>query len=297
MVAGMRLSIWPGAAQPYSDILDVAAHAAGTGWDGVWIADHFMANTPVEVRPDLPVLEAGSLVAALGAAVPRVRVGTLVYGNTYRHPAVVANMAATVDHITGGRFVLGVGAGWQVNEHVQYGIDLPPVTQLLDRFVEALQVLHGLLRTPTTTFHGEHYRLTDATCDPKPVQQPLPILIGAKGEKRMLKVVAEYADEWNAWGLPELIAHKSRVLDGHCATVGRDPKAVRRTAQALVVVDGPVPTDLPAPVYGGSRSAIAATVEAYRELGLDELIIPDGLLGKGAEKLKALDTIRSIVKD
>jgi alkanesulfonate monooxygenase SsuD/methylene tetrahydromethanopterin reductase-like flavin-dependent oxidoreductase (luciferase family) len=296
MVAGMRLSIWPGAAQPYAAILEVATHAAGTGWDGVWIADHFMANKPVEVRPDLPVLEAGSLVAALGAAVPRVRVGTLVYGNTYRHPAVLANMAATVDHITGGRFVLGVGAGWQVNEHVQYGIDLPPVKQLLDRFVEALQVLHGLLRTPVTTFAGEHYRLTGATCDPKPVQQPLPILIGAKGEKRMLKVVAEYADEWNAWGLPELITHKSRVLDAHCATVGRDPKAVKRTAQALVVVDGPLPADLPVPVYGGSPSAIAATVEAYREAGLDELIIPDGLLGKGTDRLKALDTILSIVK-
>jgi alkanesulfonate monooxygenase SsuD/methylene tetrahydromethanopterin reductase-like flavin-dependent oxidoreductase (luciferase family) len=297
MVAGMRLSIWPSAAQPYSEILDVAAHAAATGWDGVWIADHFMANTPVEVRPDLPVLEAGSLVAALGAAVPRVRVGTLVYGNTYRHPAVVANMAATVDHITGGRFVLGVGAGWQVNEHVQYGIDLPPVARLLDRFAEALRVLHGLLRAPVTTFHGEHYRLTDATCDPKPVQARLPILIGAKGEKRMLRLVAEYADEWNTWGLPELIAHKSRVLDEHCAVVGRDPAAVRRTAQALVVVDGPVPPDLRAPVYGGSPSAVAATVEAYRELGLDELIIPDGLLGTGAAKLKALDTILSIVKN
>ncbi|SFF35005.1 Flavin-dependent oxidoreductase, luciferase family (includes alkanesulfonate monooxygenase SsuD and methylene tetrahydromethanopterin reductase) [Actinoplanes philippinensis] len=295
MVAGMRLSIWPTAAQPYADILEVAAHAAATGWDGVWIADHFMANKPVGEPVDLPVLEAGSLVAALGAAVPRVRIGTLVYGNTYRHPAVVANMAATVDHITGGRFVLGVGAGWQVNEHAQYGIGLPPVSELLDRFVEALQVLRGLLRTPVTTFHGEHYRLTDATCDPKPVQDPLPILIGAKGEKRMLKVVAEYADEWNTWGLPELIAHKSRVLDEHCATVGRDPGAVKRTAQALVVVDGPVPADLTAPVYGGSRAAIAAAVEGYRELGLDELIIPDGLLGKGAAKLKALDTIRSIV--
>ncbi|MFC4068452.1 LLM class flavin-dependent oxidoreductase [Actinoplanes subglobosus] len=297
MVAGMRLSIWPSAAQPYSDMLEVAAHAAATGWDGVWVADHFMANKPVEVRPDLPVLEAGSLVAALGAAVPRVRVGTLVYGNTYRHPAVVANMAATVDHITGGRFVLGVGAGWQVNEHHQYGIDLPPVGVLLDRFVEALQVLHGLLRTPVTTFHGEHYRLTDATCDPKPVQDPLPIMIGAKGEKRMLKVVAEYADEWNTWGLPEVIAHKSAVLDGHCASVGRDPKAIARTAQALVVVDGPLPADLPVPIYGGSPSAIAATVEGYRELGLDELIIPDGLLGKGAGRLKALDTIRDMVKN
>ncbi|GIE28239.1 luciferase-like hypothetical protein [Actinoplanes italicus] len=293
----MRLSIWPSAAQPYADMLEVARHAAGTGWDGVWVADHFMPNLPAGVRPDTPVLEAGSLVAALGAAVPRVRVGTLVYGNTYRHPAVVANMAATVDHITGGRFVLGVGAGWQVNEHEQYGIELPPVKQLLDRFVEALQVLHGLLRTPATTFHGDYYQLTDAVCEPKPVQDPLPIMIGAKGEKRMLRVVAEYADQWNTWGLPELITHKSRVLDEHCATVGRDPKAIARTAQALVVVDGPVPGDLTAPVYGGTLAKVAQTVEAYRELGLDELIIPDGLLGTGPARLRALDTILKITKN
>jgi alkanesulfonate monooxygenase SsuD/methylene tetrahydromethanopterin reductase-like flavin-dependent oxidoreductase (luciferase family) len=293
----MRLSIWPSAAQPYADMLEVARHAADTGWDGVWVADHFMPNLPAGVRPDKPMLEAGSLVAALGAAVPRVSVGTLVYGNTYRHPAVVANMAATVDHITGGRFVLGVGAGWQVNEHQQYGIELPPVKQLLDRFVEALQVLHGLLRTPTTTLQGEYYQLTDAVCEPKPVQDPLPIMIGAKGEKRMLGVVAEYADLWNTWGLPELITHKSRVLDEHCDRVGRDRTAIGRTAQALVVVDGPLPDNLHVPVYGGTPDKVAETVEAYRELGLDELIIPDGLLGTGAARLHALDTILKITKN
>jgi F420-dependent oxidoreductase-like protein len=293
----MRLSIWPSAAQPYADMLEVARHASDTGWDGVWVADHFMPNLPAGVRPEKPTLEAGSLVAALGAAVPRVSVGTLVYGNTYRHPAVVANMAATVDHVTGGRFVLGVGAGWQVNEHQQYGIDLPPVKQLLDRFVEALQVLHGLLRTPTTTFQGEYYRLTDAVCEPKPVQDPLPIMIGAKGEKRMLGVVAEYADLWNTWGLPDLITHKSRVLDEHCDRVGRDRRAIGRTAQALVVVDGPLPEGLHVPVFGGTPAAVAATIEAYRDLGLDELIIPDGLLGTGAARLNALDTILKITKN
>src|SRR3712207_5367907 len=105
----MKISIWPNAGQPYAGILEAAQHAADTGWDGVWIADHFMPNAG-NGDPAHPVLEAGSLVAALGAVVPRVRIGTLVYGNTYRHPAVLANMAATVDHITGGRFTLGVGA-------------------------------------------------------------------------------------------------------------------------------------------------------------------------------------------
>jgi F420-dependent oxidoreductase-like protein len=291
----MRLSIWPGAGQPYSEVLEVARHAADTGWDGVYVADHFMPNAGPGRRTDDPVLECGSLVAALGALVPRVRIGSLVYGNTYRHPAVLANMAATVDHITGGRFTLGVGAGWQVNEHEQYGIDLPPVKQRLDRFVEALRVLHGLLRQPTTTLDGEYYQLTDAVCEPKPVQDPLPILVGGGGERRMLRIVARYADVWNTWGKPDLIAHKSALLDAYCAEVGRDPKSIARTAQALTVVRGPLPEGVPMPVIGGSPEQLAETVAEYREIGLDELIVPDGFLGKGADRLTSMDTLREIV--
>jgi F420-dependent oxidoreductase-like protein len=293
----MRFSIWPSAQQPFADIVEVAQHAAATGWDGVYVADHFMASGSPGTPPETPTLECGTLVAALAALVPRVRIGTLVYGNTYRHPAVLANMAATVDQITGGRFTLGVGAGWQVNEHEQYGIELPPVKQRLDRFVEALQVFHGLLRQPTTTLDGEYYQLTDAYCEPKPVQDPLPILIGGSGERRMLRIVAQYADQWNTWGRPDLIAHKSKVLDDHCAEIGRDPKAIARTAQALTVVDAPVPDGLPMPVIGGSRAQLAETVAEYREIGLDELIVPDGLLGTGADRLKAMDVILSIVRE
>jgi alkanesulfonate monooxygenase SsuD/methylene tetrahydromethanopterin reductase-like flavin-dependent oxidoreductase (luciferase family) len=293
----MRISIWPSAGQPYRDVLEVAQHGAETGWDGVYLADHFMPNAGPGRATDLPVLECGSLAAALGALVPRVRIGTLVYGNTYRHPAVLANMAATVDHITGGRFTLGVGAGWQVNEHEQYGIELPPVKRRLDRFVEALQVLRGLLRQPTTTLDGEYYQLTDALCEPKPLQDPLPILIGGSGERRMLGIVAEYADMWNAWGKPDLIAHKSAVLDDFCAKLGRDPKAIARTAQALIVVDGPLPEGLPTPVIGGSPQRLADTIAEYREIGLDELIVPDILLGKGADRRTAMDVILGLVRD
>jgi alkanesulfonate monooxygenase SsuD/methylene tetrahydromethanopterin reductase-like flavin-dependent oxidoreductase (luciferase family) len=208
---------------------------------------------------------------------------------------VLANMAATVDRITGGRFTLGVGAGWQVNEHEQYGIELPPVKQRLDRFVEALQVMRGLLREPTTTVDGTYYQLTDAVCEPKPVQQPLPVLIGGSGEKRMLGIVAEYADMWNAWGLPDLIAHKSRVLDDFCAAQGRDPKEIARTAQAVTVVDGPRP-DVPMPVIGGSPSRLADAIAEYAAIGLDELIVPDGYLGKGADRLKAMDVIAELAR-
>ena len=292
----MRLSIWPGAGQPFAGVLEAARHAADTGWDGVWFADHFMPNDGPGRAVTDPVLEAGSVVAALAATVPRLRIGTLVYGITYRHPAVLANMAATVDRISGGRFVLGVGAGWQLNEHEQYGIELSPVKQRLDRFEESLHVLNGLLRSPRTTVHGEYYHLTDAVCEPKPVQDPLPLLIGAKGEKRMLRMVAEHADEWNCWGEPDLIAHKSRVLDEHCAAVGRDPRAVARTAQALTVVDGPLPEGTGMPVIGGSPQRLRDAVDAYEALGLDELIIPDRTLGGGADRLRAMDVIRGLVR-
>jgi F420-dependent oxidoreductase-like protein len=262
-------------------------------FESAWNWDHFYPLTPDYAGPNF---EAWTMLAAMAQATRRIRIGCQVTGLIYRHPAVLANMAATVDHITDGRFTLGVGAGWQVNEHEQYGIDLPAVTPRLDRFVEALQVLQGLLRQPRTTFAGEYYRLTDAVCEPKPVQDPLPILIGGAGERRMLRIVARYADAWNAWGQPDLIAHKSALLDDYCAEIGRDPRAVRRTAQSLVVVDGPLPEGLASPVIGGSPARLAETVAQYREIGLDELIVPDALLGRGAQRLSAMDRILELAR-
>ncbi|HEX8804102.1 MAG TPA: TIGR03560 family F420-dependent LLM class oxidoreductase [Acidimicrobiales bacterium] len=292
----MRFSVWPGTGQPFADVLEVARHAADTGWDGVWVADHFMANAGGPTPPETPMLEAGSTVAALAATVPRVRLGTLVYGNTYRHPAVVANMAATVDRISDGRFTLGLGTGWQVNEHRQYGIPLPPTGELVDRFAEALQVVRSLLRQPTTTFAGRHYRLTDALCEPKPVQRPLPILVGASGERRMLRLVARWADQWNCWGGPDVVRHKSAVLDRHCAEVGRDPATIARTAQALVFLTDDVAAGealaarVPRAAFGGPPERLAEVVAEYAEAGLDELIVPDVTLGTGSERLDRLDT-------
>lgn len=293
----MRFSIWPSGYQPFHDVLDVARHAAETGWDGVWIADHFMDNEGGPYGPQAPTVEAGTTVAALAAAVPRVRIGTLVLGNTYRHPAVVANMATTIDHISGGRFTLGLGAGWQENEHRQYGIPLPPVRERVDRFGEALQVVRGLLREPKTSFAGRYYQLSEAICEPKPIQQPLPILVGASGEQRMLRLAARFADHWNCWGLPELVRHKSAVLDSHCDTIGRDPGEILRTAQALVfVTDDQATADrlverIPRPAFGGTPGRLAEVVGAYVEAGLDELIVPDFTLGTGAERRDRMDLL------
>lgn len=297
----VRFSIWPAAVQPFADVLRIARHAADTGWDGVWIADHFMPSDPGPFPPQTPVLEAGSTVAALAAAVPRIRLGSLVFGNTYRHPAVLANIAATVDQVSGGRFTLGMGAGWQENEHRQYGIPLPPVGERIDRFAEALLVVRSLLTQPRTTFAGQHYQLADALCEPKPVQTPLPLLVGASGEQRMLPLVARYADQWNCWGLPDLIKHKSTVLDRHCASQGRDPAQISRTAQAVIVPAKDAASaeqrlaEIRMPAFGGPPQRLLDVVGQYAEIGLDELIVPSASLGTGTEVLDAMDLLMTEV--
>lgn len=293
----MRFSIWPSLQQPWSDVLEVARHAEATGWDGVYVADHFMGSGG-EFGPDTtPTHEATASLAALAAATDRLRLGTLVLGNTYRHPAVVASWATTVDHVSGGRLLLGIGAGWQENEHEQYGIELPPPRERLDRFAEACQVLRGLLREERTTLDGEHYQLRDAVSEPKPVQDPLPILIGGKGD-RMMGIVARYADVWNMWGLPEVIAERSSVLDRRCEAIGRDPAEVQRSAQALVMLTDDRGRAEAFLAGTGGRAAVAGTTDdlaeacrGWQEVGLDELIVPDFALGRGPARLDRMDAI------
>lgn len=298
----MRFSIWPSLGQPWGDVLEVTRHAEATGWDGVYVADHFMGDAGGGFGAvSAPTLEATAALPALALATQRLRLGTLVLGNTYRHPAVLANWAATVDQLSGGRLLLGVGAGWQENEHAQYGIRLPPPGERLERFEEACHVWNGLLREPTTTFAGTHYQLTDAICEPKPVQSRLPLLIGGKGD-RMMGVVARHADEWNMWGLADVIAERAAVLDQRCESIGRDPSDIKRSAQALVLLtDDRTKADAFLEGTGG-RAAIAGTTDdvadavgAWQAVGLDEVIVPDFTLGRGARKLEHMDAIVEVV--
>ncbi|MEO6317682.1 MAG: TIGR03560 family F420-dependent LLM class oxidoreductase [Acidimicrobiales bacterium] len=290
----MRFSIWPTLAQPWPDVLEISRHAEATGWDGVYLMDHFMGNEGGMV--ETPTLEGTAGLAALAVATQRVRLGNLVLGNTYRHPAVLANWAATVDHISHGRVVLGVGAGWQENEHAQYGIELPPPGDRVSRFEEACQIWHGLLREPTTTVDGRFYRLTDAISEPKPVQSPLPLLIGGKGD-RMMGIVARYADEWNMWGLADDIAERSGVLDRRCDAIDRDPAAIQRSAQALVLLTDDSAkaetfrTDAGRAAIAGTTDDVAEAVAAWQSAGLDEVIVPDFTLGRGNRKLDRMDAI------
>ena len=288
----MRFSIWPSSAHSWDEILTMARNAESTGWDGVYVADHFMPNSD-DVGG--PMQEALSVLAGLAAAVPRVRLASLVFGNTYRHPAVLAKAAVTIDHISGGRFVLGLGAGWQENEHDAYGIELRDVGPRLKQFAEAVRIVRSLRDEPRTTLHGDFYDVTDAPLEPKPVG-PMPILIGGGGERVMLRIVAELADEWNIWSTPERMSEKAEVLARHCEAVERDPATIQRSTQALLFPgpEGAATAEKFAeirPAIGGTSEQLVDTVGQYAELGVDELIVPDFTLGEPTSAMAVYDQL------
>jgi F420-dependent oxidoreductase-like protein len=277
----MRFAMWPRAAGTWRDILDECRYTESIGWDGIWFSDHFMPNA-ADVSG--PVNEAWTMVAALAAAVPRVRIGTLVSGNTYRHPAVLAKMAAGIDQISGGRFVLGLGAGWQENEHTAYGIPFYTVGGRLRRLEEACQVINGLFENERTTFAGRYYQLSEAPLEPKPVQRPLPLLIGGGGEQKTLRIAARYANEWNVWGTPEVLRHKGAILDRHCAEIGRNPADISRSAVALLALSDDAAVVERArgtgrPVIAGNPGEVKQQISDYISAGVNEIIIPDFNLG------------------
>ncbi len=295
----MRFSIWPGPTSPWEDTLAVARHAEATGWDGLWLADHFMPSTAAEGSGFAPATgpwhESWTTLSAIGALVPRIRIGTLVSGNTYRHPAVLAKITATLDNITAGRVVLGLGAGWQENEHQAYGIEFSTLGGRLRRLEEACQVITGLFSGELTDFEGKYYRLQQAPLDPKPVQKPIPFLIGGGGEKRTMRIAAQYANEWNTWGTPELLRHKNGVLDAHCRDLGRGPGEIERTAVALLVMttDEQILERSRAqgrPMIAGDVEAVRRTIAEYRDAGVHELVIPDWTMGRGDRKWTTMST-------
>ncbi len=297
----MRFSFWPNPSQPYGEVLALARHVESTGWDGLWYADHFMPNA---ADTTAPWPEAWTTLSAIGAIVPRLRIGTLVTGNTYRHPAVLAKMAATLDHITAGRVVLGLGSGWQENEHQQYGLPFYTVAERLQRLDEACAVIKALYTQTTANFEGRFYQLKNASLEPKPVQQPLPLLIGGGGEQVTLKITAKWADEWNVWGTPTTLKQKMAILDGHCKTIGRDPRSIQRSAVALLFMSDDAAylermrgTKMQQATIIGTPEEVAATVAEYAALGVDELIVPDFTLGPRDQKIATLNRfIREVAK-
>lgn len=213
----------------WREVKEMALLAEDAGFDSVWVADHFFG-----VGSDDP-LEAWTEMAAVAAITRRVEIGFLVLCNSYRPPALLAKMAATFDQIADGRLILGYGAGWFIMEYEAYGYDFPPVGTRLAQLEEGLQVLKAMWTQEQPTFHGRHYRIENARCQPRPVRQPHPpILIGGAGEKVLLRLVARYADIWNNLGafhaeLPQKLA----VLRAHCERIGRDVREIEVSQQTL----------------------------------------------------------------
>lgn len=226
-------------------------------FDAGWAFDHFY---PLGTSPTEPCLEGWTTLAGLARETQRVRMGLMVGCNTYRHPAVHANIAATLDHISGGRLEFGFGAGWFEDEHEAYGIELPDLTERFDRFDEAIEIIDSLLTRPETTFAGEHYRLDAARCEPKPLQSPRPpIVIGGKGEKRTLRTAARWADQWNYPGYdPEDFRRKNAVLEDWCSELGRDATTIERSIQVR---------------FAGDPAELEDHVGRCLEAGVDHVIV------------------------
>lgn len=286
----MKFSIWPNPERPPAEVLDLARMADSEGWHCLWYADHYMPNSGSdEVLPG-DVHECWSMLPAIAAVTDRVRMGSLVAPTSVHHPAILANRAATIDHISDGRLVLGIGAGWQINEHEAYGIELEEPGVRVSRFEEAIQIIRSLLTEDRTDFHGDFYDITDAAANPKPVQSPLPILVGT-GSPRMLRITARHADEWNTWGAPDMAGGALDKLHTACEQVDRDPSTIWKSTQALVFMTDNA--EFAANIKGGdmgARSIIGSNAELvdqvgrYAELGFDELIVPDFTLGASPEE-------------
>ncbi|MEO6651882.1 MAG: LLM class flavin-dependent oxidoreductase [Ilumatobacteraceae bacterium] len=298
----MKFSVWPNMSHTPSEVFETARWAEGCGWHGVWYADHYMPNTGDETFKPGDMHECWAMLPAIAAVTERVRIGSLVAPTSIHHPALLANRAATIDHISNGRMVLGIGAGWQINEHAAYGIELEPPKQRVDRFEESIEIVRSLLGQDRTTFLGDVFTISDAPCDPSPIQSPLPILVGT-GSPRMLRITARFADEWNTWGGPSMAGGAREKFTAACAAVERDPASMWTSVQALVFVTDTdaeaeqiLAGDMGPRSIAGTPERLRDIVAEYTDLGFDEFIVPDWNLGTTAEQRRAgLERINDVL--
>src|SRR5262245_2545169 len=247
-------------------------------FEHAWLFDHF---APIYSDIDGPCLEGGTMLAALAAQTSRLRLGLMVAGNTYRHPAVHAHMAATVDIISNGRLDFGVGAGWNEYEHESMGIPLYAPGERIRRLGEACEITRRLWTQHLTDFDGRYYQLKEARCEPKPIQKPYPpFVIGGSGEQLTLRVVAQYADVWHAMPANvEDFRQKVQVLHEHCAAVGRDPQEIELSVQTRINYD--------------DVAATGATLQPLVEAGVTHIVLmlgypyPEGIVARLVDEVVA----------
>ena len=264
----------------FDDYLEIWRFAEAAGLDWASVFDHFL---PIQSDPTGPCFEGMTLLAAMAAHTERLRCGVIVTGVTYRNPAVLANMAVTIDHVSGGRMELGLGGAWYEDEHRQYGIPFPRGGERLDMLDEACQVVKALWTQTEADFAGKHFTLDAARCEPKPLQDPMPLWIGGSGEKKTLRTVAQWATGWNTFfGDPGHYEHLVDVLEEHCAQVGRDPMEIRRQIVVRTVL-GETEADAReraeergVPLDGmviGTPEQLVERLLPYRELGVGDFLM------------------------
>ena len=266
---------------------DAAISADEAGWDSVWTWDHLLA---IFGPWEQPIFEGWSVLSALGPLTKRVRLGLMVGANTFRKPGLTAKLATTLDHVSGGRAILGIGGAWFEREHEAFGIpDWGPVGERLDRLDESVMLLRRLLDGERFSHTGRFYTLTDALCEPRPIQPHLPILVGGSGPRKTLRTTALRADAWNTSGTVDEVRAKVGILEGHCADVGRNPDEIERTISFPIVIRDTADDAQEAytsslerngtdnmgdvPIILGSPELVAERLRPYVELGFRTVIV------------------------
>ncbi len=273
----------------FETIASIAGAAERAGFDSVWVMDHFYQIGYVGPETD-PMLEAYTLLGAIAARTSKVSLGTMVTGVTYRNPALLAKQVTTLDIVSSGRAILGVGAAWNEAEHAGFGFDFPAVKERMDRLDEALQICRAMFTQERATFEGRYYRAKEALNYPRPLRPSgIPILVGGGGEKRTLRLVAQYADACNFFGDVEELRHKIAILERHCADVSRDPAEITKTRLGGLVIAATAAEAerkgallreqrnmtkerYDSYVVAGDPTRVAEEVRAYLDAGLDGMI-------------------------
>lgn len=266
----MRLSLYPDQRLPWAVLREDCREAEADGWDGLWLGDHLLR--PRDEPPGY-FLECWTGMAALAASIPRVKLGSLVGANSLRHPGLVAAMAVTMHAISNGRFVLGIGAGGDDEEHAALGIPFPPVAERVETLSEACKLLRAMLTPGAARYIGPRYtvdlRDTGLSYAPR-----IPLLVGGAGTAS-LRVVAEHADQWAIWGDPRDLADRGRQLDRHCRAVGREPAAIERIAIVMAVTESDDDRDGWPATLQSDRTSVDTALTEYAQGGVGELVVCD----------------------
>jgi F420-dependent oxidoreductase-like protein len=273
----------------FDRVTAIAQAAESSGFGSFWVMDHYHQIGNIGPPSD-PMLEAYTLLAAVAARTSRVTLGAMVTGVTYRNPAFLAKVVTTLDIVSSGRAILGIGAAWNEEESRAYGYDWPSTAERFERLEDALQICRAMFTQPRSTFQGKRHHIDGAYNNPQPVQPGGPkILIGGGGEKKTLRLVAQYADMWNGFGDPTAIRHKVEVLADHCRDIGRDPAEIVKTRLGTLVVTatkeeadarredfkrlrGIDDAMLPSMLTCGTADEIGDAVQPFFDAGLDGLI-------------------------